>query len=345
MSAPPGGGSGGRGVGEDGARGAPRARPQPGCGLLWVTIPSRCTAGPPPTGRSARPRSSGGAEVGAAPPPPPGRPQRPPSPPPPLRPLQAPPGDASDVGAPFGPRPGPDRRRRSTQSRLQAAGPGREPGAPPLQRRPRRALPGPETSPPPPQTRNVGRAAQEVGPGARPGGQKGLRVPTGTPESGPRGAGSRFPAGGRGAGRRVVPFPRRNRKEEEQFEPLQIRQHRGRERRRRGGGAEPFGAAGRGAPGERRGFGPQTEFVPPEGQRRNGGGGREELRPAALRAPRRLCPDSRRRPPVRPRRPRAPQPPARRSAREADGCKGRGRRAVPSGVPSVSLPAPLPGAP
>ena len=68
MSAPPGGGSGGRGVGEDGARGAPRARPQPGCGLLWVTIPSRCTAGPPPTGRSARPRSSGGAEVGAAPP-------------------------------------------------------------------------------------------------------------------------------------------------------------------------------------------------------------------------------------------------------------------------------------
>lgn len=70
MSAPPGGGSGGRGVGEDGARGAPRARPQPGCGLLWVTIPSRCTAGPPPTGRSARPRSSGGAEVGAAPPPP-----------------------------------------------------------------------------------------------------------------------------------------------------------------------------------------------------------------------------------------------------------------------------------
>ena len=73
MSAPPGGGSGGRGVGEDGARGAPRARPQPGCGLLWVTIPSRCTAGPPPTGRSARPRSSGGAEVGAAPPPPPPR--------------------------------------------------------------------------------------------------------------------------------------------------------------------------------------------------------------------------------------------------------------------------------
>ena len=73
MSAPPGGGRGGRGVGEDGARGAPRARPQPGCGLLWVTIPSRCTAGPPPTGRSARPRSSGGAEVGAAPPPPPPR--------------------------------------------------------------------------------------------------------------------------------------------------------------------------------------------------------------------------------------------------------------------------------
>lgn len=69
--APPSGGSGGRGVGEDrGDKGGQGGR-VPGRVALRLPIPSHCATGPPPTGRSALPRSSGGTEVGAAPLPPP----------------------------------------------------------------------------------------------------------------------------------------------------------------------------------------------------------------------------------------------------------------------------------
>ncbi|XP_040394725.1 ubiquitin carboxyl-terminal hydrolase 21 isoform X2 [Cygnus olor] len=289
---------------------------------LRELLPWRPAGGPPQTGRSGRPRASGGRERWVPPPPPPrggapARPQRPPSPP------QAPPDDAPGLGAPPGPGPRPLRRRhRAAQSRPQAARPRRQPGAPrgrPELRR-QRPLAGPQTSPAAPPAGPAGGTGQEAGAGAGPGGQAGLGVPPGAPQSGPRGAGARLPAGGRGARRRLLLLlllllalraARRGRAAPRQPGPLQIRQHRGPERRGRGGGAEPPGAAGRRAPARHRRAGPQEELVPAQGQRRPRAG-RQARRPAALRAPRGLPPDSCPRPPLRPRprRPRARQPPA-----------------------------------